>query len=407
MFTLKRVLLIILLLLVAALIGYGLYYMFTRVGAPGKVPISPELPGATVTLPGAGMRPATTAAEVGQPVGVLPPGGVIQPGTPSYFKPAAVTQVSTDYATNPSLNAGGAYRYYNATDGKFYRVGADGKITSLSEQVFYNASNVTWAKGKDVAVIEYPDDSKIIYNFETQKQVSLPKHWTEFSFAPDGGQVAAKSIGLAPENRWLVTINNDGTNARNIEPMGDYADEVTVDWSPSRQVVAFSMTGEPLGSERREVLLIGLNGENFKSTVVEGLGFEPQWSPTGKKLLYSVYNANSDYKPELWIVNSYGDQIGSDRKTVKLNTWADKCSFGDDNTLFCAVPKDLPEGAGMSREVANESYDNLYKVDLKTGLKTPINLNGDYTITNISYDTARNKVIFTDLNKTGVFEAKL
>jgi dipeptidyl aminopeptidase/acylaminoacyl peptidase len=140
---------------------------------------------------------------------------------------------------------------------------------------------------------------------------------------------------------------------------------------------------------------------------VEGLGFEPQWSPTGKKLLYSVYNANSDYKPELWIVNSYGDQIGSDRKTVKLNTWADKCSFGDDNTLFCAVPKDLPEGAGMSREVANESYDDLYKVDLKTGLKTPLNLNGDYNITNISYDPAKNKVIFTDLNKTGVFEAKL
>lgn len=92
---------------------------------------------------------------------------------------------------------------------------------------------------------------------------------------------------------------------------------------------------------------------------------------------------------------------------LSLNTWADKCTFSNDDTAFCAVPKDLPTGAGMARDVAAYNYDDLYKIDLKTGLKTPIPLNDNYNVTNISYNAGTNKVMFTDLNKTGVFESQL
>jgi dipeptidyl aminopeptidase/acylaminoacyl peptidase len=318
-----------------------------------------------------------------------------------------VKQVVSETATYPSLNTGGDFRYYNANDGKFYRVLPNGAIQNLSDQVFYNAQKVTWAKNKNTAVIEYPDNSKIVYNFDTNKQVTLPKHWQDFSFSSDGGEIAAKSIGMDPSNRWLVTINSDGTGSKLIEPMGENADKVTVDWSPSKQVVAFSQTGAPQGGERREILFVGLNGENFKSTVVEGSGFQPQWSTTGKKLLYSVYSSRSDFKPELWLVDSYGDSIGNNRHLLSLNTWADKCTFSNDDTAFCAVPKDLPTGAGMARDIAAYNYDDLYKIDLKTGLKTPIPLNDNYNVTNISYDAGSNKIMFTDLNRTGVFESQL
>lgn len=407
--TLKRVLLIVLLLLVAGAIGYGLYYVLFRTTPPQEIVTTPPQPGAGGELPGAGVRPATTTGGLGQqPPGTLPSGNVLQPTGPTYYKQAPVVQLTNSYASYPSSDSNGAFRYYDAADGKFYKISAEGNIKAITDQVFYNASNVTWAKNKDEAVIEYPDGSKVVYNFDTKQQVtSLPKHWEEFSFSPDGTQIAAKSMGLSPESRWLVTTNDNGTGARIVEPMGENADRVTVNWSPSKQVAAFSQTGEPLGAERREVLFIGLNGENLKSTVVEGLGFEPQWSPTGKKLLYSVYSSRSDYKPELWIVNSYGDDIGSGRQLLNLNTWSDKCTFGDDSTLFCAVPKELPQGAAMARDIANDISDNLFKIDLKTGLKTPITLDGDYNIANISYDTTHNKIFFTDLNKVGVFESKL
>ena len=86
-------------------------------------------------------------------------------------------------------------RYYNANDGKFYHLTSDGQIKEMSEQTFYNVNKVTWANNTDKAVLEYPDSSKIVYDFDKQKQTTLPKHWEEFSFSPDGGQIAAKAWG--------------------------------------------------------------------------------------------------------------------------------------------------------------------------------------------------------------------
>ncbi len=406
---LKRILLIAGLTIVTALIAYGLYFMFQKT-APGS-----KIPGQTTTttggkLPTAGERQpgaTTTPGTIGPDGQLLPTAGYIPQTTPNYYKPTPVTQITSDYATFPSLSKNNALRYYNSSDGKFYRVLPDGSIKELADQVFYNVQKITWANTKDEAVLEYPDGAKIIYNFETKKQVSIPSHWEDFSFSPESNELAAKSIGLSPENRWLITFNDDGTGTKLIEPMGENADKVQIAWSPSRQVVAFSQTGEPLGLDRKEVLLVGLNGENFKSTIVEGNDFRPQWSPTGSRLLYSVYSARSSYQPELWIVDAYGENIGDNRQLLKINTWADKCTFQNNTTLYCAVPRNLPEGSGMLPELAAGVYDDLYKIDLKTGLKTGIPLGADYEINNISFDTAGEKVFFTSKSQTGIFEVKL
>lgn len=406
--TWKRILLIVGLAVLAGLIGFGLYKFFFAAPVPTTtLPVG----GATTTagqLPGAGQRQpgeqgATTTA------GQLPGAGAVAeaPGA-GYYQPQPVNKLTSDFTTFTSLNSvNGGLRYYNAADGKFYRVLADGTVSKLSDQVFYNASNVTWAKNQDKAVIEYPDSSKIMYNFSTQKQYTLPKHWEDFSFSADGAQIAAKSVGLSPENRWLVTAKDDGTGTKLIESLGENQDKVIVDWSPSQQTAAFSKTGQAMGTDRQEIYLVGLNHENFKSLVVEGLGFEPQWSPTGKKLLYSVYSSRSNYNPELWITGAYGDDIGSGRRMLKVNTWADKCAFANDDTIYCAVPRDLPQGAGMSPAVASDAFYDMYKIDLKTGLKTGVNLGGDYRVGNVSYDSSGGRLLFTDAIQNGVFEVKL
>ena len=409
--TLKKILLIIGFILISALIAWGLYYLFIKtapliekITAPPTGLITPgQLPTAGERAPGAPGEMVTPTA------GGLPTAGVI-PGAPAgggFYQPVPVEKVSQDYAVYPSLNQSGAYRYHNAADGKFYKIGPDGALKELDDRAFYNVTNVTWAKSKDKAVIEFPDKSKIVYDFEQKKQATLPQHWENFSFSPDAEQIAAKAIGLSPENRWLVTTNDDGGGTKIIEPMGENADKVQIDWSPNRQVVGFARTADPIGGDRQQILLVGLNHENFKALTVEGLDFRPQWSPTGQKLLYSVYSQRSNLKPELWVVNAYGDKINSSRQALQLNTWAEKCSFADDSTLYCAVPKELPEGAGLSPEIARDAVDNLYKIDLRTGLKTNIPLGGDYAINNISFDASGKKIFFTDANKTGVFEAKL
>jgi hypothetical protein len=405
----KKIILIIVLLIVAFIIGLIMYFLFFVGHLPTIFQPSATVVTSTGGLPTAGTRTTTAVGGETTTTAILPTAGTLSQigSVPSYYVAPGVTQISTDYVTHPSLSQSGAFRYYNEIDGKFYKINSDGTISELVDKVFYNASNVTWAKTNDKAVIEYPDGKKIVYNFETKKQITLPDHWEDFSFSADSNYIAAKSVTLAPENRWLVTTKDDGTSIKRIEPMGRNQDEVIVNWSPSQQTVAFSKTGEAVGADRREIYLVGQNKENFKSLIVEGFGFEPQWSTTGKKLLYSVYSTRTNYKPELWVVDSYGDSIGNNRQALYLNTWADKCAFSGDTTLYCAVPKTLPTGAGMVRGVADSSYDDLYKIDVGTGLKTPITLKDDYNIKNISYDATNGKLFFTDNNKTGIFELKI
>lgn len=397
------------LLLFAVLVGFGLYYFFKQnQGATTGPRTTPGQQTGTGELPSSNIRTTTPGGPTGTATSTLPTSNLIpSTGSETFYRPQAVTKIINDYALFPSVSNSGGVRYHNASDGKFYVVGADGVTRAMDDQVFYNVKNVTWAKTANKAVLEYPDGNKIIYNFDSKKQVTLPKHWQDFSFSPDSAQLAAKSIGLAPENRWLVTVKDDGSGVQLIEPLGDNADKVTMDWSPSRQTVAFSQTGDPQGADRRQVLFVGLNGENFKSVTVEGLDFQPQWSPTGQKLLYSVDSTRSDYKPELWVVSSYGDNIGSNRKMLQVNTWAKKCTFVDDNTAVCGVPRDLPEGAGMSPSIAADVSDDLYQIDLRTGIKSQLPLDQDYTIDTISYDSVNKKVVFTDHHLSGAFEVSL
>jgi len=403
----KQILLITLFLLTALLLGFILYYLFTRTSFIKPLPTEPT---ATTTIPGlptSGEKTEVVPGEGEESPTVLPTAGEISKPGPSYTRPQAVERLTTDYALYPAIKTDGSLRYHNANDGKFYKITSDGTAEKLSDKVFYNVDNVSWANGKDIAVIEYPDGSNIIYDFEKTKQVTIPSHWEEFSFSPTDSQIGAKSMGLSDSNRWLISVNTDGTGTKLIEPMGNNADKVDVSWSPSGQTIALSRTGDVIGNDQEEVLFVGLNGENFKSLVVEGFDFRHQWSDDGKQILFSTYSDRSDYKPELWIASSFGDNIGSNRTLLNLDTWADKCTFAGQTAIYCAVPKTMPRGAGMAPEIVSDVYDDLYKIDLKTKVKTPVSLDGDYTIDSISYDASNNKILFTNKNKTGIFKVNL
>lgn len=406
----KRLILIFIFLFLTIFIGWALYVLFFRAPSPSGPYKEPITTPSSSTLPISGPRSSSTATGQTPGPSTLPTSTVILTGpdqNQNYYQREGVTQVTDDISTHPSITKDGNLRYHNAANGIFYKINPDGTISPLSDQVFYNVSNVTWAKSADKAVVEYPDGTKTIYNFETNQQTTLPNHWTDFTFSPDSETIAAKSMGLAPENRWLVTANDDGTGTKLVEPLGENGGKVTMTWSPSGQTVAFSQTGNPQGADRKEILLIGLNGENFKSIITEGLDFQSQWSPTGERLLYSVDSSRSEFKPELWIVNSYGDQIGSERRMLEVNTWANKCTFVDDSAIICAIPRSLPVGAGMAPSLAADIPDDLYRIDTRTGLRTYIPLDANYTFDSISYDSANNQVYFTDHHRTGVFTVGL
>jgi WD40 repeat protein len=395
MFPLKKILLIILFVAIAGGFGYGIYYFFFRTAPTEEIAeevYEEYIPPAS--LPGAGGAQPKTPAEIPAGVSLVAKGGLTYVSTLT-----DKNMLGADMTAN-----GQAMNFYNKSDGKFYRLTPAGDIAELSNKTFYNVESIAWSPNSAKAVLEYPDGSNIIYDFTNDKQITLPKHWEEFEFSPDSEKIAAKSMDEDPDNRWLVTVGSDGTNMQPIELLGDNANKVQVNYSPTGQVVAFSSTGEAQGFSRQDILLLGLNGENFKALRVNGLGFEGKWSTSGERLLYSVYNSDSDYKPVVWITDANGENIGTNRRNLALNTWVDKCAFADDATLYCAVPQTMDRGAGFQPKLSNKVSDVFYRVNINTGLKTLLAVpSGQYTAKNLMVSANEEFLFFTNAN-TGAIE---
>lgn len=389
----KKILLSLLLLAVAVLIGYAIFRMFFFTS-----PISETFPEDDPSL-GDGFP----QAGPGIPGEFDPEGEGIFPGTdPIISQPPLSSDPSSP--TDPSeiaprsafatMNNQQNLQFYNPADNRFYTVNANGEIQMLADQQFFNVSNVIWAPGGDKAIIEYPDGNKINYNFQTNRQVTLPKHWKDFDFSPNGDQIVSKSIGLDPQNRWLIVSSDDGSQSKAIEPLGDNERMVISSWSPNNQMVAMYVQG--VDFNRKEVFFVGQNNENFKSIITEGRDFRPLWSPTGQQLVYSVYSSDNDYKPTLWTVDAHGDAVGANRRPLNLNTWADKCTFAGNNGLYCAVPQRLERGAGMLPEIAANTPDVLYRINLQTGLREMINTNLNHPMTNLRLSPDGNYLYYID-----------
>ena len=392
----KKILLAIVFVLAIVIFGYLLYAMFFK---PAPPVVAPETGapanqgGLPVAGPGAGQ-----ITPVGQGPGGLP-AETGAPAQPSQTAQGGLTE-TTDLTQVPTLGAalagnGNDLLYYNKQDGKFYRVAKDGASTLLSDAVFHEVQKITWSPDRSKAILEYPDQAKIIYDFQNNKQISLPNHWKEFNFSPDGSRIVMKSMADSVDNRWLAVINSQGAEAQRVAALGDKDETVYPSWSPNNQTVAMFTEGVSL--DQQNVFFVGLNQENFKALTVEGRGFQPKWAPQGDRLLYSVYPSDNGLKPELWITGAQGENIGAGRIKLNVQTWADKCAFSSATNIYCAVPTELQEGAGLMPELANGVKDNLYQIDARTGLKKLVAIpNGQFTMSDLIVSADGQYLYFTD-----------
>lgn len=326
-----------------------------------------------------------------------------------------VLPVNETRVVSPTPTRGGQdIAFYDPYDGYFYRLSADGENkTLLSDEKFFTVDSVSWSANNERAVIEYPDGSNILYDFTTGEKATLPKEVTDAKFSPLGDTLAFKLDTDTSEDNWLVITDEDGNNAQFIEPLGDNGDQVDVVFSPDEQVVA--LYAEPTGGSSSEVYLLGKSGENFKSISVDGLKFKGIYSPDGERMLYSVVTAGSGYLPELWVVDGRGSNTGNSKFDLKLNTWVDKCVFSDDSRIvYCAVPETLSEGAGLTPIEVLDSNDNIYRIDLDTGLRTvlaqPVDENGNaatLSVTSVWLDKTESTLFMWDGATGGVYKMKL
>ena len=409
----KRVILTILFSIIVAFLAYTIYYVFFKpkppaptIGLPIEIPIT--------TLPLADIRaileergiPIEEKIEVpALPLSELKPDAIAQGG-----RTLAKPQVYTS-AQNVSLNKTGNLNYYNQADSKFYTLDDQGQLKALSDQIFPNVEQATWSPQGDKAILEFPDGSNIFYDFNEQKQYTLPREGQGFAFSTAGHQIAYKFITENPDENWLIISLPTGSNSVALEHIGTTnPQDILVNWSPDNSRVATFRSSVGLDSE--EIFFVGQSKENFKSLSVEGRGFEGLWSPQGNKLLYNVYSAQSGYRPQLWITNARDDNMGINKKNLGLYTWVSKCTFAPNSTAYCAVPLYLKQGTGIYPQLADAIPDVIYKINLATGFKQQIAVPtnalgiGLYTVEKLML-SPNGKVLYMVDKGGGIYEIRL
>jgi len=390
---LKKTLLIIGFIAVSVGIALALYWVFFKPAEEVTELTEEEL----------ALLEGLPAAELGQPTTAEPSAEAPGLAVSKYARGGLteITSLTTGRIGSPNINPDGdSMNYYDPSDDRFYKINEDGSVTRLSDQKFPDVDSVAWADQGDKAVVEFPDGSNVVYNFETQVQVTLPAHWEDFDFSPSGSEIITKSIAVDPGNRWLVITNDDGTRTTGIAALGYNEDKVQVNWSPNDQVVAFSDTGpSQTGFGRGMIIPVGKNEENFQGLIVEGFNYEALWSPRGDKILYSVAGETSDYKPSLWLVDGDGEDIGDNRRSLGVETWVDKCTFSTATSIICAVPQNLPANSGIQTGLADHTNDYIYEVDLSSGVSSLLAIpEDDMSIDNLTLSDDGSTLYFTDAN---------
>jgi hypothetical protein len=360
----KVILRIIAFISAVTLIGVALYFAFFR-GAPTVVPTADDADtNPTGSLSGAGEAGELPSAGTTTKPGTLPPTQIAAGGS------TVVRQLTTSAVLSPTLTASGALAYYDPADGRFYSITNAGEATAISPKQFPAASNVIFSNNADNVILEFPDGSNIVYGFNSGKQVTLPSHWEDFSFSSDGNAIAGKSIGNDASNRSLILTSTDGSQTQVIAALGNNSSKVSVNLSPSSNIVAFSRTGQiQSGFGREEYYLIGLDGQAAGALIVDGSNFSAIWAPDGSHLLYSVADPSNSYSAALWYADSRGDRYGDARVRVNLSTWVEKCTYADASTLYCAAPKTIAEGDGADHSLAT-AMDNIYRISVPSGKVT-------------------------------------
>ncbi|MDO8435554.1 MAG: hypothetical protein Q7S89_02630 [bacterium] len=391
-------------------IAWGMYALFFRSSSPVSTPtpppaqVSPQVP----DFPTTGIRTPVTPVDTGGTDSNQPK--VVTPDLVARGGVTTIRSVSGSSALFPIYRTGtNDIVTYDRAKGQFFKTPlSGGAVTPLADRRFPQAVEAIWSPTGNQVIVGFPDEAKVYYDFSAGKQATIPKQWEEIAFSKDGGQIAFKVMNDNPDKRWFAYGKPDGSEVNLVEPLGREAEKFIVSWSPNQQVAG--LFNRPKGFSRQEVFLVGLHGENFKSMLVEGSGLLPQWSPDGAQLLYSVhpYDLDQGLKPELWVVDASPETIGQNRIQLNVQTWADKCVFEDAGHLLCAVPRELPRGAGPYRSLADDVPDDFYRVDTSSGLKTVIaQPDHDVRAENLQVMDAGQRLIFTDALSGEVSELRL
>ena len=357
----KKILIISSVLLIIALILFGIYFFAFRENST---------------------NPGTTN----------PKGNAVDDGAKNQNNAATqnekVFAVSDEAVIAPIITDDGEHiKYYSRSNGNVHEIllRGDSKRT-ISATELSGLENILWAPTKDKVISTFDrwdQKEKYFYDYNTQSSKKLGSNMNSITWSNLGDKIIYKYTSPTSTNRVLSIADPDGSNWKNIADLS--WQDVSI--APIPQSSLISIWNAPNSFEQTTLKTIGITGGDAKTIFSYRFGADYLWSPDGGRALISSSEEKGSSKITLATINSKGGEY----QNLNIPTLIQKSVWSKDNkTVYYALPGAIPEGSVMPNDYINKKFntnDTFWKVDVTTGkqerLVTLEEIKGNYDASNI------------------------
>ena len=234
--------------------------------------------------------------------------------------------------------------YYGKDTGKLYSLKLDsGEESTVSDNSLPDLVSVFWSptRKETIHLFNYSGEKVFKeYHLGNITGKKLDSNIQSVAFAPDGNLIAYYYFSEEGVGK-VVLSQPDGTYPKTI--FNARLKNVTLTW-PSKDMLSLKTD--------TDLFSLTLDGKKLNKLVDFAIALEEKWSPSGNKLLYSVFsNDPEDPATLLWLNNLITNEV----KQLEIPGSAYNCVWSiDDINVFCAIPN-------------TASADDIYKINTVDG----------------------------------------
>jgi len=259
---------------------------------------------------------------------------------------------------------GNKVKYYNKEKGGVFECNLDGSDLDRTSSVnLEGLLEVLWSPSKTKVITIFEKNhqlEKYYYDYTTGLAGEIDKNIRWVSWSQTEDKIAYQYYNSITEDNNISTANPDGTSWTNL--MQTRMKDLIIEW-PKSEII--SLRTRASGLAQSLVYTIDQTTNDLEKVIAETYGLTILWSPRGDKILFSETN-NQGTNLRLKVLNLDDNSINE----VSLVTLTEKCAWSQDNqTIFCAVPKNIPSRAILPDDYWKEKIvfsDDFWKIDLNT-----------------------------------------